>query len=119
MKLRPFNGRSEIRLSVSIVPRDEVSVCSKGAVAVTSTDSVVEPTCRVRFTRTTWLTPTPTFGSTAFLKPCFSTVTKYAPRSEEHTSELQSPVHLVCRLLLEKKKRIDTLQPFDITRAFD
>src|SRR6266487_2182579 len=26
----------------------------------------------------------------------------YAPRSEEHTSELQSPVHLVCRLLLEK-----------------
>src|SRR6476660_10049176 len=28
-----------------------------------------------------------------------------APRSEEHTSELQSPDHLVCRLLLEKKKQ--------------
>src|SRR5438876_9715433 len=28
-----------------------------------------------------------------------------AKRSEEHTSELQSPVHLVCRLLLEKKKK--------------
>src|SRR5258708_11515418 len=28
-----------------------------------------------------------------------------AMRSEEHTSELQSPDHLVCRLLLEKKKR--------------
>src|SRR4051794_41484306 len=28
-------------------------------------------------------------------------------RSEEHTSELQSPVHLVCRLLLEKKKTKD------------
>src|SRR5207244_9004324 len=28
-----------------------------------------------------------------------------ARRSEEHTSELQSPDHLVCRLLLEKKKR--------------
>src|SRR5690348_17579301 len=27
-------------------------------------------------------------------------------RSEEHTSELQSPVHLVCRLLLEKKKKL-------------
>src|SRR5690348_17469455 len=26
-------------------------------------------------------------------------------RSEEHTSELQSPVHLVCRLLLEKKQK--------------
>src|SRR5690348_17692041 len=29
---------------------------------------------------------------------------KSGSRSEEHTSELQSPVHLVCRLLLEKKK---------------
>src|SRR5256885_4888641 len=29
-----------------------------------------------------------------------------APRSEEHTSELQSPCNLVCRLLLEKKKII-------------
>src|SRR5258708_25126891 len=28
-------------------------------------------------------------------------------RSEEHTSELQSPDHLVCRLLLEKKKKLD------------
>src|SRR5256885_15527626 len=28
----------------------------------------------------------------------------YDPRSEEHTSELQSPCNLVCRLLLEKKK---------------
>src|SRR5438552_10239022 len=28
-----------------------------------------------------------------------------AKRSEEHTSELQSPDHLVCRLLLEKKKK--------------
>src|SRR5258708_10585957 len=31
-------------------------------------------------------------------------------RSEEHTSELQSPDHLVCRLLLEKKKKTDTTQ---------
>src|SRR5690348_18496777 len=30
---------------------------------------------------------------------------RYGARSEEHTSELQSPVHLVCRLLLEKKKK--------------
>src|SRR5205807_9457861 len=29
----------------------------------------------------------------------------YWPRSEEHTSELQSPCNLVCRLLLEKKKK--------------
>src|SRR2546429_9347360 len=89
MKLRPFNGRSEIRLSVSIVPRDEGSVCSKGGVAGSSTDSVVEPPCRGRFTRTTWLTPTPTFGSTAFLKPCFSTGTDYGPM--RHTLAAYAP----------------------------
>src|SRR5258708_16202377 len=32
-------------------------------------------------------------------------VSTRAGRSEEHTSELQSPDHLVCRLLLEKKKK--------------
>src|SRR2546422_5818742 len=31
-------------------------------------------------------------------------------RSEEHTSELQSRLHLVCRLLLEKKKKKDNLK---------
>src|SRR5690348_14976112 len=34
-----------------------------------------------------------------------SAQTSTTVRSEEHTSELQSPVHLVCRLLLEKKKK--------------
>src|SRR5256885_4852839 len=33
--------------------------------------------------------------------------TRRAVRSEEHTSELQSPCNLVCRLLLEKKKHLD------------
>src|SRR2546426_7237809 len=32
-------------------------------------------------------------------------------RSEEHTSELQSPCNLVCRLLLEKKKKQNTQHP--------
>src|SRR5437762_6485091 len=34
-----------------------------------------------------------------------------SPRSEEHTSELQSPMYLVCRLLLEKKKNNVTPTP--------
>src|SRR2546429_6766587 len=34
-------------------------------------------------------------------------------RSEEHTSELQSRLHLVCRLLLEKKKKSDQMTQFD------
>src|SRR5438552_14033970 len=38
-------------------------------------------------------------------------------RSEEHTSELQSPDHLVCRLLLEKKKH--TIRVTRVTSSYD
>src|ERR1039458_10746142 len=45
-------------------------------------------------------------GSTAIFSTTLHTTFESAanPRSEEHTSELQSLRHLVCRLLLEKKK---------------
>src|SRR2546422_6576424 len=36
---------------------------------------------------------------------------RQSPRSEEHTSELQSRLHLVCRLLLEKKKNKNDAHP--------
>src|SRR3989442_4003294 len=36
-------------------------------------------------------------------------------RSEEHTSELQSRPHLVCRLLLEKKKKCSYHHPVDVS----
>src|SRR6266487_3106269 len=39
------------------------------------------------------------------LRKCRAKTARCSTRSEEHTSELQSPVHLVCRLLLEKKKQ--------------
>src|SRR5256885_6718044 len=42
---------------------------------------------------------------------------RLARRSEEHTSELQSPCNLVCRLLLEKKKKISQLHLM-LTRVF-
>src|SRR6266487_650340 len=49
---------------------------------------------------------------TEFVRDALDAVRRQLPanielqfRSEEHTSELQSPVHLVCRLLLEKKKK--------------
>src|SRR5438552_17565309 len=63
---------------------------------------------------TTTVSPRPIFRSVA--RPCglaefgpaatmISNASASPPsRSEEHTSELQSPDHLVCRLLLEKKK---------------
>src|SRR5256885_14903368 len=39
---------------------------------------------------------------------CWDARPRTARRSEEHTSELQSPCNLVCRLLLEKKNNHDT-----------
>src|SRR2546422_5184244 len=44
---------------------------------------------------------TPQCSTMSFAQPM---ITVGIPRSEEHTSELQSRLHLVCRLLLEKKK---------------
>src|SRR2546429_5886802 len=41
----------------------------------------------------------------------FPVAGKSTTRSEEHTSELQSRLHLVCRLLLEKKKTIRRCSP--------
>src|SRR2546426_6448472 len=43
--------------------------------------------------------------STGPLPPSRPQTVAAAARSEEHTSELQSPCNLVCRLLLEKKKK--------------
>src|SRR5688500_19815353 len=51
----------------------------------------------------------PSFSTTYMTTMIISTVAGFisVSRSEEHTSELQSPCNLVCRLLLEKKKNID------------
>src|SRR5438876_6977459 len=48
--------------------------------------------------------------------PCYS---PQRPRSEEHTSELQSPVHIVCRLLLEKKKNLHGTINSDTKKIFN
>src|SRR2546426_5542120 len=48
----------------------------------------------------------PTIASVCPRAAARSTSTTARTRSEEHTSELQSPCNLVCRLLLEKKKKI-------------
>src|SRR5437764_15454972 len=48
----------------------------------------------------------------ALLRRQQSRTARGACRSEEHTSELQSPMYLVCRLLLEKKKMCDRIMRF-------
>src|SRR5256885_10252578 len=50
--------------------------------------------------------PTPGSGDLCFLSD--RPLAEWINRSEEHTSELQSPCNLVCRLLLEKKKKRPT-----------
>src|SRR2546426_5672405 len=57
---------------------------------------------------------TPAYTSPPITRPDY-TVQPLLPhdivRSEEHTSELQSPCNLVCRLLLEKKKKKHNKEP--------
>src|SRR5260370_34227416 len=53
------------------------------------------------------LSPRPLLRSAFFAWDC--SVPGFESRSEEHTSELQSHLNLVCRLLLEKKKKSDEM----------
>src|SRR3989442_11765007 len=64
-----------------------------------------------------WLPDAPDSLSRAFVER-FRRIAGRVPqssRSEEHTSELQSRPHLVCRLLLEKKKKIPSLASFQLS----
>src|SRR5256885_3884296 len=62
----------------------------------------------------------------SFISVSVAAPTLITARSEEHTSELQSPCNLVCRLLLEKKKTLarpapyhpPVLPPYQLLRAY-
>src|SRR5258708_10382445 len=89
--------RSTVRIAVPKSQRGLVRPChARRAVG----RSGVEKPARMLFSRFD-STATSTV-TTSVLKP--AAATRSTRRSEEHTSELQSPDHLVCRLLLEKKK---------------
>src|SRR5436189_543017 len=59
---------------------------------------------RARPPKTTGSSQSSPFGVVRGLAFAYPAVAAAGLRSEEHTSELQSPMYLVCRLLLEKKK---------------
>src|SRR5258708_20491947 len=59
--------------------------------------------------------PEPASSQSSPLRTAIEDIAPIA-RSEEHTSELQSPDHLVCRLLLEKKKKIKSNNHRHITQ---
>src|SRR2546429_3730963 len=52
-----------------------------------------------------WISPTRRRATPTYLRTSIVIIPTRRRRSEEHTSELQSRLHLVCRLLLEKKKK--------------
>src|SRR2546426_3235254 len=82
-----------------------------------SSTSVSEVSMRTPYSRwpsaraTVSAVPTQSFSkSTSVMSRTFGSMSSanFRDRSEEHTSELQSPCNLVCRLLLEKKKNTAT-----------
>src|SRR5687768_17934806 len=75
---------------------------------------------RIAFQRSRWVpcVQARKFGSTEnrIARPCpTASSTRAEVRSEEHTSELQSRLHLVCRLLLEKKKKKKKIKDTEYT----
>src|SRR5687768_18098643 len=95
---RRFTGRGALRRSGSAI----VQECSHRLQKYSIRDRLPVTACSTRTNPTTWQW---TQGLWV------ATVKERDPtpkRSEEHTSELQSRLHLVCRLLLEKKKKKTT-----------
>src|SRR5215831_20812945 len=95
----PWPAASSARLLVRVTtaPLEAAYACMPGRGRMAAVDAVIRNTPRRCFFMTgkAYLAPSQTpFTLTAMM------------RSEEHTSELQSLRHLVCRLLLEKKKKI-------------
>src|SRR5690348_10179402 len=81
--------------------------CTTPGCSVSTTASVTIPTLqKLTLSATTTALGVPTIDNVDSAANPVATAgpTVTGKRSEEHTSELQSPVHLVCRLLLEKKK---------------
>src|SRR5258708_19950393 len=64
----------------------------------------LESTCSMVIFGSRGIAPVCVTSPVTKIRRLFIAVTTTVTRSEEHTSELQSPDHLVCRLLLEKKK---------------
>src|SRR5687768_17804320 len=89
------------RRSSDLASLTRSSTASTEPSAPTTASTVLEMSPRAGTPHTSWsMTP----SRSRSLRASTSMCVEYPPRSEEHTSELQSRLHLVCRLLLEKKK---------------
>src|SRR5258708_15639308 len=91
-------------LRPSVLARRPIETMSRSKTALCAL-----PSAPVYSTVTSFFAFTPViFTPSSIFRPCFVKIFQASlakKRSEEHTSELQSPDHLVCRLLLEKKNK--------------
>src|SRR5258708_29926477 len=96
--LEPYSGK--IFAKVAAASRKDMNVALTAAAKAFPGWAATTPAQRAEFL----------FKAAAIIKrrrtEIAAILAKEIQRSEEHTSELQSPDHLVCRLLLEKKKKI-------------
>src|SRR2546426_3142560 len=91
-------GGWTVRQVVHHVPESHMNAYIRFKLALTEDEPTIKPYMEDRWAQLPDCQSTPLEVSLALLES----------RSEEHTSELQSPCNLVCRLLLEKKKNIIT-----------
>src|SRR5207248_9659822 len=87
-------------LPISCSPRTAPGTSTRSKWSTAERSTAPAPTCSPSSTRcSTW------HASSRASRKSVRRRRRCATRSEEHTSELQSPYDLVCRLLLEKKKK--------------
>src|SRR5258708_27060545 len=87
-----FSGAGEDKAGDDLLDSPHYFVVSKSTLVLATIRRSASSCARLRMIRSP-------------VRGCSSRNRSNARRSEEHTSELQSPDHLVCRLLLEKKKQ--------------
>src|SRR2546422_4165154 len=100
-KLRSFfdrDGCRSLRSALASIWRIRSRVTAKSC--PTSSSVCSQPSDSPKRSRSTFSS-----RGVSVLRTLFVCSRSESPRSEEHTSELQSRLHLVCRLLLEKKKK--------------
>src|SRR5439155_5808392 len=96
-----LDGRLEVVASTATIREVEL-VLGAGWLARMVSPEVIEVLLEALRTRSVFIEQPPRILDLR-LKDAGDTILASQPRSEEHTSELQSRGHLVCRLLLEKK----------------
>src|SRR2546430_5192720 len=102
-----------LRAEISVKSKSSPATCRiirrRSAVRASFFSSESETTFRtVSMESRTWSVSGPAMALRGTMNPSTATTDTHKTRSEEHTSELQSQSNLVCRLLLEKKKKTHT-----------